>query len=141
MPPPVWLLCVAEVAGIYLPQVCWYLREQQRPQQDWNKPMETAECAGLANGDGDPGLLRCPLYGTSNSTNSLSVVFSKHLRRWWCCNSNISSSLSSNSIPDSWAASLASAAFFLLTKAAPDDAFAIRILASRAFCKMKKISC
>lgn len=36
-------------------------------------------------------------------------------------------------MPDSWAASLASAAFFLLTNAAPLDAFAMRILAKRAF--------
>lgn len=38
-------------------------------------------------------------------------------------------------MPDSWAAQRASAAFFLLTNAAPDEAFAIRIRASRAFCK------
>lgn len=63
------------------------------------------------------------------------VVFSKHLNRWWCCNSKISSSryVSSNSMPDSWAARRASAAFFLLTNAAPLDAFAIRMRANRAF--------
>lgn len=66
----------------------------------------------------------------------LAVVFSKHLNKWWCCSSKISSSryVSSNSIPDSCAANRASAAFFLLTNAAPLDAFAIRIRAKRAFC-------
>lgn len=67
--------------------------------------------------------------------NWLAVVFSKHLNKWWCCNSKMSSSryVSSNSMPDSWAANRASAAFFLLTNAAPLEAFAIRIRASRAF--------
>lgn len=40
-------------------------------------------------------------------------------------------------MPDSWAAKRASAAFFLLTKAAPDEALAIRIRARRAFWKDK----
>lgn len=67
--------------------------------------------------------------------SALTVVRSRHLSRWWCCNSKISSSrpASSSSTPDSWAASLASAAFFLETKAAPEDALAIRIRAKRAF--------
>lgn len=47
----------------------------------------------------------------------------------------MSSSLpaSSSSTPDSWAARRASAAFFFDTKAAPDEALAMRIRASRAF--------
>lgn len=67
----------------------------------------------------------------------ITVVFSRHLNKWWCCNSKISSSryVSSNSMPDSWAAKRASAAFFLLTNAAPLDAFAIRMRANRAFWK------
>lgn len=40
-------------------------------------------------------------------------------------------------MPDSWAAQRASAAFFLLTNAAPEEAFAMRIRASRAFCEKK----
>lgn len=44
-------------------------------------------------------------------------------------------------MPLSWAASRASAALFLLRNAAPEDAFAIRILARRAFwnaCEIRK---
>lgn len=40
-------------------------------------------------------------------------------------------------MPDSCAARRASAAFFLLTNAAPEDAFAIRIRARRAFCNQQ----
>lgn len=74
------------------------------------------------------------IYSSINTT-SPTVVRSKHLRRWWCCNSKMSSSrpASSSSTPDSWAARRASAAFFLDTKAAPDEALAIRMRARRAF--------
>lgn len=66
---------------------------------------------------------------------SLTVVFSKHLKRWWCCSSKTSSlKLSSTGMPAAFAAILASAAFFLDTNAAPEVAFAICMRASRAFC-------
>lgn len=69
----------------------------------------------------------------------LTVVFSRHLKRWWCCSSKTSSlKLSSIGKPAALAAILASAAFFLDTKAAPVVAFAICMRASRAFCKMKE---
>ena len=64
----------------------------------------------------------------------LTVVFSKHRSRWWCCISKMSSFVSLSSLPlAARAAILASAAFFLDTKAAPDVALAICIRASRAF--------
>lgn len=52
----------------------------------------------------------------------------------------MSSSLikSSMSRPLSWAAIRASAAFFFVTKAAPLEAFAMRMRASRAFCNERK---
>lgn len=64
----------------------------------------------------------------------LTVVFSKHRSRWWCCISKMSSFVSLSSLPlAARAAILASAAFFLETKAAPEVALAICIRASRAF--------
>ena len=69
----------------------------------------------------------------------LTVVFSRHLKRWWCCSSKTSSlKFSSKGKPAALAAILASAAFFLDTNAAPEVAFAIWMRASRAFCKYKK---
>lgn len=41
-------------------------------------------------------------------------------------------------MPDSCAAKRASAAFFLLTNAAPEDAFAMRMRANRAFCNFQQ---
>ena len=65
----------------------------------------------------------------------LTVVFSRHLKRWWCCSSKTSSlKFSSKGKPAALAAILASAAFFLDTNAAPEVAFAIWMRASRAFC-------
>lgn len=65
----------------------------------------------------------------------LTVVFSRHFNRWWCCSSKISSSLkSSESNPFcSCRNILLSANFFLLANAAEELAFATRILANRAF--------
>lgn len=69
---------------------------------------------------------------------SFTVVFSRHLSRWWCWSSNIFSLTSSSRLmPASCAASLASAARFLATKAAPLVALAIWILASLAFWKQQ----
>ena len=69
----------------------------------------------------------------------LTVVFSRHLKRWWCCSSKTSSlKFSSKGKPAALAAILASAAFFLDTNAAPEVAFAIWMRASRAFCNHKK---
>ena len=69
----------------------------------------------------------------------LTVVFSRHLKRWWCCSSKTSSlKFSSKGKPAALAAILASAAFFLDTNAAPEVAFAIWMRASRAFCNHKR---
>jgi hypothetical protein len=51
----------------------WYRCPQHRPQQDWNMfAVLITEWEGLRRGEGDPGRLAWPLYGTSSSTNSRS---------------------------------------------------------------------
>lgn len=67
--------------------------------------------------------------------SQLTVVFSRHFSRWWCCSSKISSSLkSSESKPFCSCRNIRlSANFFLLANAAEELAFATRILANRAF--------